>query len=234
MEAQNSRTNHGQRLSPTKSNAAASEPSAEQPSPEALATGKPLTEQDIVGLKYFDQLLPLLERLHHDGCQRDRAGNRDLHFDQYCLLVLVFLFPPDLFVVAGVAAGERMEERAAEAGLCAGGARVTVGGRGRLRSRAAVFDLERLASISNGWLQSRAAGRDHPGVERPVAVVASRCEGSRCGIGRRATEGPRGHADSGRCDADHRSSTCWAAAICRATTGTASRFKPTARSSRVW
>ena len=51
-------------------------------------------EEDVTGLKYFDKLAPLLERLHDVGCQRDKAGNRDLHFDQYCLLVLLFLFNP--------------------------------------------------------------------------------------------------------------------------------------------
>jgi hypothetical protein len=51
-------------------------------------------EQDITGLKYFDKLAPLLGRLHHVGCERDKAGNRHLHFDQYCLLVLLFLFNP--------------------------------------------------------------------------------------------------------------------------------------------
>jgi hypothetical protein len=51
-------------------------------------------EQDVTGLKYFGKLAPLLERLHDVGCQRDRAGNRELHFDQYCLLVLLFLFNP--------------------------------------------------------------------------------------------------------------------------------------------
>ena len=51
-------------------------------------------EQDITGLKYFDKLLPLFERLHEVGCERDKAGNRQLHFDQYCTLVLLFLFNP--------------------------------------------------------------------------------------------------------------------------------------------
>lgn len=46
------------------------------------------------GLKYLDLLLPLLDELHLVGCQRDKAGNRRLHFDQYCLLVLLFLFNP--------------------------------------------------------------------------------------------------------------------------------------------
>jgi hypothetical protein len=51
-------------------------------------------EEDVTGLKYFDKLVPLLARLHDVGCQRDKAGNRRLHFDQYCLLVLLFLFNP--------------------------------------------------------------------------------------------------------------------------------------------
>jgi hypothetical protein len=53
-----------------------------------------LREQDVRGLKYFDQLTPLLGRLHDVGCQRDAAHNRSLHFDNYCLLVLLFLFNP--------------------------------------------------------------------------------------------------------------------------------------------
>jgi len=51
-------------------------------------------EEDVTGLKYFDTLAPLLARLHEVGCERDKAGNRQLHFDQYCLLVLLFLFNP--------------------------------------------------------------------------------------------------------------------------------------------
>jgi len=51
-------------------------------------------EEDVTGLKYFDKLAPLLARLHDVGCQRDKAGNRQLHFDQYCMLVLLCLFNP--------------------------------------------------------------------------------------------------------------------------------------------
>lgn len=49
---------------------------------------------DVQGLKYLKKLLPLLEELHDVGCQRDRAGNRKLHYDQYGVLVLLFLFSP--------------------------------------------------------------------------------------------------------------------------------------------
>ena len=51
-------------------------------------------EEDVTGLKYFDKLAPLLARLHDVGCERDKAGNRTLHFDQQCMLVLLFLFNP--------------------------------------------------------------------------------------------------------------------------------------------
>jgi hypothetical protein len=51
-------------------------------------------EEDVTGLKYFDKLAPLLARLHEVGCERDKAGNRTLHFDQQCMLVLLFLFNP--------------------------------------------------------------------------------------------------------------------------------------------
>lgn len=55
---------------------------------------EPLREEQIQGLKYFHKLWPLLQRLHEVGCQRDKAGNRELFMDQYCALVLLFLFNP--------------------------------------------------------------------------------------------------------------------------------------------
>jgi Transposase DDE domain len=51
-------------------------------------------EEQVTSLKYFDRLKPLLARLRPVGCQRDKAGNRELHFDEYCLLVLLYLFNP--------------------------------------------------------------------------------------------------------------------------------------------
>ena len=53
-----------------------------------------IRERDITGLKFFDKLAPMLSRLHDDGCERDRAGNRELHYDQYCMLTLLYLFNP--------------------------------------------------------------------------------------------------------------------------------------------
>lgn len=59
-------------------------------------------EEDVQGLKYFDRLAPLLERLHEVGCQRDKAGNRTLHYDQYCLLILLYLFNPVVTSLRGL------------------------------------------------------------------------------------------------------------------------------------
>ena len=64
-------------------------------------------EEDVTGLKYFDKLAPLLAPLHKVGCQRDKAGNRKLHYDQYCMLVLLFLFNP---VVRSLRAIEQASE----------------------------------------------------------------------------------------------------------------------------
>ncbi len=55
---------------------------------------KDVRDEDITGLKFFDKLLPLFEPLHKIGCQRDKAGNRQLHYDEYCSLLLLFLFNP--------------------------------------------------------------------------------------------------------------------------------------------
>jgi hypothetical protein len=56
----------------------------------------PLSGCKLQGLKYLDRLLPLFDRLHDVGCQRDRAGNRKLHFDHYCALILLLLLNPVL------------------------------------------------------------------------------------------------------------------------------------------
>ena len=59
-------------------------------------------ERDITGLKYFQDLLPLFERLHDVGCQRDKAGNRELFMDEYCVLILLFLFNPIVTSLRGL------------------------------------------------------------------------------------------------------------------------------------
>lgn len=63
---------------------------------------KKISDRDVQGVKQLEQLLPLLERLHGVGCERDRAGNRVLHMDQYCMLILLFFFNPLVQSLRGI------------------------------------------------------------------------------------------------------------------------------------
>jgi len=56
-------------------------------------------DADLRGLKYFKILDPLLDRLHKEATQRDKAKNRKLFFDQYASLVLLYFFNP---IIAGM------------------------------------------------------------------------------------------------------------------------------------
>ena len=53
-----------------------------------------LKESELQGFKYFKAISGMLETLHNSGCQRDRAGNRILHMDQYISLLLLHMFNP--------------------------------------------------------------------------------------------------------------------------------------------
>lgn len=58
--------------------------------------------KDLQGFKYFDRVFPLIERLHDVGTARDKAGNRDLHFDQYVALLLLYFFTPIITSLRGI------------------------------------------------------------------------------------------------------------------------------------
>jgi hypothetical protein len=53
-----------------------------------------IKESELQGFKYFKAISGMLEGLHQAGCQRDRAGNRKLHMDQYMSLLLLYMFNP--------------------------------------------------------------------------------------------------------------------------------------------
>jgi hypothetical protein len=62
----------------------------------SVTTSTPATP-DVAELRGFKQLrrvANLLRGLHDSGCARDAAGNRELHFDDYVILLLLFLFNP--------------------------------------------------------------------------------------------------------------------------------------------
>jgi hypothetical protein len=61
-----------------------------------VADGTPLeiTLEQLRGFKQLRRVAGLLSSLHEVGCTRDKAGNRELHFDDYVLLILLYLFNP--------------------------------------------------------------------------------------------------------------------------------------------
>ena len=99
-----------------------------------------LQEKDITGLKYFERLAPLLETLHQDACERDKAGNRALHFDQYCLLILLYLFNPIVRSLRGIQQASELHKVQQTLGC----SRASLGS---LSEAASVFDAERLKQI---------------------------------------------------------------------------------------
>lgn len=97
-------------------------------------------EKDIAGLKFFDKLAPLLARLHDVGCERDRAGNRKLHFDQHCMLMLLYLFNPIVTSLRGIQQASQLAKVQKKLGC----SRAALGS---LSEAASVFDAELIKEI---------------------------------------------------------------------------------------
>jgi hypothetical protein len=55
---------------------------------------KKIKDHELEGFKYFKAISKMLESLHGAGCERDIAGNRILHMDQYVSLILLYMFNP--------------------------------------------------------------------------------------------------------------------------------------------
>ena len=96
--------------------------------------------EQITGLAWLDRIVPVLERLHDVGCERDRAGNRELHYDQYCLLVLLYLFNP-------IVVSMRSLQEASELDKVQKRLKVPRFALGSFSEAARVFDPERLLEI---------------------------------------------------------------------------------------
>lgn len=99
-----------------------------------------LRARDVGGMKMLQKLLPLLDRLHDVGCERDKAGNRKLHFDQYCLLVLLYLFNPIVGSLRSIQQASELEKVQRLLGC----PRAALGS---LSEASTVFDAERLKEI---------------------------------------------------------------------------------------
>ena len=100
----------------------------------------PIQSEDLKGLKYFKLLRPLLDHLHDDACDRDRAGNRRLFYDQYACLLLLSFFNPILKSLRAIQQASTL----AKVQRLIGGERVS---RGALSEASRVFDPELLQAI---------------------------------------------------------------------------------------
>src|ERR1700732_1812012 len=106
----------------------------------ATTTKPQLNAKDLRGFKYFKLLNPLLERLHDVGTQRDRAGNRQLFFDQYGALLLLYFFNPILTSLRGIQQASTLEKVGQQLGV----PRTSLGS---LSEAARVFDAAALQEI---------------------------------------------------------------------------------------
>lgn len=106
----------------------------------ASARQKPIRESDLVGFKYFKAILPLLDRLHDDGCGRDKAHNRTLHFDPYTALILLFLLNPIVTSMRGLVQASTLDKVRKKLG-------VAPTSLGSFSEAAAVFDPDLLQGI---------------------------------------------------------------------------------------
>jgi hypothetical protein len=128
-----------------------------------------ITERDVKGLKYFTLLNPLLERLHECGTQRDVAGNRILHFDQYCSLILLFYFNPIVDSLRGIQQASQLGKIQKKLGC----ARASLGS---LSEAARVFDSELLRELIPELakkLLPTASGKDAKALQGLTAVDGS-------------------------------------------------------------
>src|SRR6188472_3288167 len=123
-----------------------------------MSTKREIREPDIQGLKYLNRLLPMLGRLHEVGCRRDKAGNRRLHYDEYCLLVLLFLFNPVVRSLRGLQQASQLKNVQKKLGC----PRASLGS---LSEATDVFDPVRLEAIIEDLLgelpSSTQVGRGH-------------------------------------------------------------------------
>jgi Transposase DDE domain len=101
----------------------------------------PLEASQLQGFKYFALLCPLLDRLHEDGCGRDKAGNRRLFYDQYASLLLLYFFSPVLTSLRGLQQATELDKVQKLLGV----RRTSLGS---LSEAARLFDPERLAGLA--------------------------------------------------------------------------------------
>ena len=109
----------------------------------------------VEGLKYFEMLKPMLEHLHEHKCQRDRAGNRKLFYDQYCMLVLLYVLNPTVSSL-------RALEQASELTKVRKKLQTDAASRTSLSEASRLFDADQLKEIIAALAEQTAACNADP------------------------------------------------------------------------
>jgi hypothetical protein len=115
----------------------------------------PLQAAQLQGFKYFALVGDLLRRLRPSATQRDSAGNRELFFDQYAALFLLYFFSPVLTSLRGLQQATELDKVQKLLGC----RRVSLGS---LSEASRVFDPEALKEILHELAQ-RVAPAQLPG-----------------------------------------------------------------------
>jgi hypothetical protein len=100
----------------------------------------PVTEAQLQGFRYLDHFGHLFDRLRPCATGRDKAGNRQLFFDQYACLLLLYFFTPALTSLRGLQQATALRKVQQRLGL----GRTS---RGALSAAAHVFDAQLLRPI---------------------------------------------------------------------------------------
>src|SRR6266478_5355963 len=129
----------------------------------------PVTAQDLQGFQYFRLLGPLFDHLHTAGTERDRAGNRQLFYDQYATLLLLYFFNPTVTSLRGLQQTTTLAQVQARFGI----RRTSLGA---LSEAAAVFDaalLHEVLTALGAQLRPSLSGAEQAALASLTAVDGS-------------------------------------------------------------
>ena len=107
---------------------------------------KEIDESSLEGFKELQAIKTLLKQLHNIGTERDKNGKRNLHMDEYCLLVLMWLFNPILDSLRALQQASEFNKVQKRLGV----GRASLGS---LSESVAIFDPEPLAALAEEWSQ---------------------------------------------------------------------------------
>jgi len=126
----------------------------------------PVTTPDLHGLQYFRLLGPLFDHVHAVGTARDRAGNRQLFYDQYATLLLLYFFNPTVTSLRGLQQTTTLAQVQAQFGI----RRTSLSARSEAAS---VFDaalLHAVLTALGAQLRPHLSGAEHAALASLTAV----------------------------------------------------------------